>query len=142
VSAIPGALLGAGICSDRCGPDGGLLLGSVLGGVGWILGSAATINLSGDWQGGRGGFWPTALGALLGALGGIGAAVATRGESLVGFVATILGPSVGGVIAYEISHARNTPAAAAAPVASGPRVVPVLAVSPRGGFIGGLAGSF
>lgn len=141
--ALPGVFAAAAICPSGCGsPDGDLILGVALGGAGWVIGSAGTINLSGDWLGGRGDFWPTALGTLLGAAGGLAAGVAISIEgSLAGFLIAILAPSLGGVIAYENSHTGNT-RQAAAPLASGPRIVPVLTVRPRGGFIGGLAGSF
>jgi len=141
--ALPGVLAASAICSSGCGgPDRDVLLGVALGGAGWTIGSAGTINLTGDWLGGRGDFWPTALGTLLGAAGGLAASVMISIEgSLAGFLIAILAPSLGGVIAYELSHKSNT-REAAAPLASRPRIVPVLTVRPRGGFIGGLAGSF
>ena len=145
IGTIPGAIFGSSVCFNECGSvDPAASVGMALGAVGALIGCAATINLTGDWLGGQGDFWPTALGTLLGALGGVGIAVLafSSGEvNLVAVFAVLFGPAVGGVIAYEISHARNTRAAPATS-SSGPRIVPVLTASRRGGFIGGLAGSF
>jgi hypothetical protein len=96
----------------------------------------------GNWLDGQGRFWPTVLGVVLGSLGGIVAGVAVAAVAgAAGVVPMILGPAVGGVIAYELSDSSVREAAAAA-IASRPRIMPLVTVSPRGGFIGGLAGSF
>jgi hypothetical protein len=144
VGAIPGTLLVfETICFDSCSGDpAGVYVGLVLAVGGLIGASALGIDLVGDAMGGQGRFWATALGTVLGALGGLiagGAVAATAGAA--GLIPAILGPAVGGVIAYEISHSSVIDEAAAAS-ASRPRLVPLVSVSPGGGVIGGLAGRF
>jgi hypothetical protein len=144
VGAIPGTvLMASAICFDGCsGEDEAVYVGFVLAIAGVITGTAATVNWMGDVMDGQGSFWPAALGALLGTLGGgiAGAAVAAV-AGLAGLIPVILGPAVGAVIGYELSHSGAVEAAAGG-VASRPRLVPLVTVSPRGGLIGGLAGTF
>jgi hypothetical protein len=133
----------ATLCLESCyGDQEPFYLGLILGLGGWGLGSALTIDWLGDRMDGRGEFGPTVLGSMLGLVGGLLAGIAlAAGAGTAGIIPAFLGPAVGGVIAYEISDTNVTEAAAAA-TASRPRVAPLLTVSPRGGFIGGLVGSF
>jgi hypothetical protein len=145
VGAIPGTLLGlTGLCFDSCSgdEDSRLYIGGMLAFVGLSAGAALGIDVLGDVLQGKGRFWPTVLGVVLGTLGGLvagGALVAVAGA--VGIIPMIMGPAVGGVIAYEISHA-NVIDELTATTASRPRFVPLVSVSPEGGLIGGLAGRF
>ena len=142
VGAIPGLLLLTAFCDESC-YQGGVVLSLTLAGAGLVGGSALTIDLVGDLMEGHGRFWPTALGAAMGAAIGILASLAAvESAGAAGLIPIALGPAVGGVIAYEISDSRVVAEAAAGATASRPRLMPLAAVSPRGGFIGGLAGSF
>lgn len=79
---------------------------------------------------------------VLGTLVGSGAAIAIAPRSeAASVVPALLGPALGGAIAYEISSAMVRREALAAS-ASRPRIAPLVAVSPRGSVIGGLAGTF
>lgn len=145
VGAIPGAIMGLEeFCFDACtGGDADRLylgLGLALGGM--TLGSALAITQVGYWMGGQGRFWPTVGGILLGTLGGVlaGAAIGSVAGP-VGLVPAVLGPAVGGVIAYELSD-RSPREEFIDEYPSEPHVTPLVTVSPRGGFIGGLSGRF
>jgi hypothetical protein len=52
------------------------------------------------------------------------------------------GPIIGGIVGYELSHSEAVDAARSGSIASEARMVPTLTVTARGGFIGGLIGSF
>jgi hypothetical protein len=95
--------------------------------------------------GGRGEFLPALGGSLLGT--GAGFISGLSSGSTGGLIASlIIGPITGAILGYEISHALNKRRASAAGAMSsakaGPRVVPVIGATPRGGFLGGFAGSF
>jgi len=140
LGALPGTLIMfQEFCLD-CS-DGGetIVLGFVLGVTGLTLGAALVIDVVGDLLDGEGRFWPTVLGVVLGAVGGLVIGIAGGGEGSL--IAAVLGPAVGGVLAYELSSATARREAVAA-MASRPGIAPLLTVSPRGGLIGGLAGTF
>jgi hypothetical protein len=58
----------------------------------------------------------------------------------------IAGPLLGSVVGFELSHALNSGRRGSSRIesSSGPglRVAPVAGMTPRGGFLGGLSGSF
>jgi hypothetical protein len=138
VGAIPGAILMIdGFCPDCDAGD--FYVGFALSVAGAVVGTALTIDWVGDWLDGQGRFWPTLLGVVLGALAGTGAALASASISEAApIIPAVLGPTLGGAIAYELSNAMVRREA----MASRPRVAPLLTVSARGGFIGGLIGTF
>jgi hypothetical protein len=122
--------------------DGWVYTGLLLATGGLIGGTAVTIDWLGDRLGGQGRFWPTVLGVALGTGAGIAAAFGlSASKGAAGAIPTILGPAVGGVIAYEVSSAQVIQQATAV-TASRPRLVPLVAMRPRGGLVGGIAGSF
>jgi hypothetical protein len=141
IGGVPGAVLAVSeaFC-DGCGSDGEFLLGVSLSFAGLTVGSALGIKGLGSLLDGEGRFLSTLVGTSLGALGGLGLGliIAFSAGSELWFVPVLAGPIVGGIIAYENSHA------AALRERSAPEttVVPVVSVSPRGGIIGGLAGRF
>jgi hypothetical protein len=96
---------------------------------------------------GEGRFLPTLGGAALGTIGSliIYAALPPEGENLPLFVGALLLPTLGAILGYELSQAwvdsRATPASAVR-ADTGIRLVPVVARSPGGGLLGGLAGRF
>ncbi|HVG62984.1 MAG TPA: hypothetical protein VNA24_30755 [Hyalangium sp.] len=95
--------------------------------------------------GGRGEFWPTLGGSLLGT--GVGFISGLSSGSLGVLIASlILGPVTGAIVGYEISHALNQRRAIAAGAVSsakaGLRMAPVISATSRGGLLWGLTGSF
>jgi hypothetical protein len=145
VGTLPGlAIVATQYCLDSCSDDQSVeIFGLVVASAGALLAGTWAIDRVGDWLGGQGRFWPTALGMVLGTLVGSGVAIAIAPRSeAASIVPAVLGPALGGAIAYEISSAMVRREAMAAASASRPRIAPLVAVSPRGGFIGGLAGSF
>lgn len=143
LGAIPGTLMMMEfICLDSCNDNSWEYLGLGLAAAGLVGASALGIDFLGDELGGQGRFWPTLLGTFQGTLGGIVSGVALAATAgAAGIIPAFLGPAVGGVIAYELSHSSVLEESAAA-TASRPRLVPLVSVSPRGGLIGGLAGCF
>jgi hypothetical protein len=95
--------------------------------------------------GGRGEFLPALGGSLLGTGVGFisGLSSGSRGV-LIGSL--ILGPVIGAIEGYEISHALNQRRAIAdggvSSAKAGPRIVPVISATSRGGLLWGLSGSF
>jgi hypothetical protein len=95
--------------------------------------------------GGRGEFLPSLAGTLLGT--GVGAlyGVSQDGNGAMA-VGLIVGPVLGAIAGYEISHLLNVNRGYAMRTGSssqpGLRVAPLIGATPRGGFLGGLAGTF
>jgi hypothetical protein len=144
LGSIPGlVIIATQFCLDSCSDDQSVeILGLVVAAAGGVIAGTWTIDRTGDWLGGQGEFWPTALGMVLGTLAGAGVAVAIAPSSEgAAVIPAVLGPALGGAIAYELSSTQVRSQALAA-TASLPRIAPLVAVSPRGGFIGGIAGSF
>jgi hypothetical protein len=141
LGAIPGTfLMFQRYCSDCEGKRESEFLGFALAVGGVTAGSAHGIHYLGGTLGGHGGFGATVVGSLLGTLAGVIAGIAlvpTAGAAAI--LPAIVGPAVGGVIAYEISHGI---AVGETFTPSRPRYVPLVSASPRGGVIGGLAGRF
>lgn len=144
IGALPGTtILFEDFCLDCSEASDQVVFGLLVGMAGMTLGSAVAVNLSGDWLGGQGTFGSTFVGALLGMLGGLGAggAVVAAGSGEAGLIVALMGPAVGGVLAYELSDTHERRMALSA-MASKPRVVPMVTVSKQGGLIGGLVGIF
>lgn len=141
---IPGAVLAisAGFC-DGCESLGGFFAGVSLSFAGLTVGSALGIKAMGSLLGGEGRFLTTLAGTSLGGVSGLGLGliIGFAAGSELWIIPTLVGPIVGGIIAYELSHA-NALQARSEPSSPGMGVIPVVSVSPGGGIIGGLAGRF
>jgi hypothetical protein len=144
---IVGLLAGASALEDVSCSSGEVCLATLLiitvpaAFVGIPLG----VGYAAEGLGGRGQFLPSLGGTLLGT--GAGLIYGLTSEDTGGLVASlIIGPVLGAIVGYELSHAMNQShayAARAGPSSrTGPRVVPVFGATPRGGLLGGLAGSF
>jgi hypothetical protein len=139
---IPGAYIGI-LAAFESSSAAGFFAGVSLSFAGLTVGSALGIKGLGSLLDGEGRFGTTLLGSTLGGLAGLGLGL------IVGFAAgseawilpVLAGPVIGGIIAYENSHASALQRRSA-PVSPEMSVVPVVSVSPRGGVIGGLAGVF
>jgi hypothetical protein len=147
LASVPGAYIVAGVayCSSCDDTLSFGLLGLALGSAGMSLGSALGIRGIGGLLSGEGRFLPTLLGTTLGTVAGLVAGLALGAIKDVGaniwFIPVFTFPTIGGIIAYEMTHAsaleQRLPE-----TSSGMSVVPVIGVSPRGGVVGGLAGVF
>ena len=131
--------------TDCSGGDGCLAVMVVIAVPAAFVGIPLGVQTAGQSMGGRGDFIPALGGTLLGT--GAGFIIGLRSESTGGLVASlIVGPILGAIVGYELSSSINErrgyiPAAAASS-SPGLRVVPVAGVTPRGGLLGGLSGSF
>jgi hypothetical protein len=143
-AGIPGAILAVnGAFCDGCESEGAFFAGLSLSFAGLTLGSALGIKGMGSLLGGEGRFLSALAGTSIGGLSGLGLGL------LIGFAAgselwiipTLAGPIVGGIIAYEASHA-DARQERSAPSRSATGVLPVVGVSPRGDILCGLAGRF
>jgi hypothetical protein len=110
-----------------------------------FVGIPLGVQYAGHGMGGQGDFLPTLGGTVLGT--GVGVILGMQSEGKGGLaVGLILGPILGSIVGYELSSAINGQRAYALGTASsshsGPRVLPVVGVTPRGGPLGGLSGSF
>jgi hypothetical protein len=91
--------------------------------------------------GGRGGFLPSLAGTLVGTGAGLIYGYSSSGTTPL-VTGLIVGPLLGAIVGYEISNALVQRAELSASARSGPRVVPTVGTTPRGGVLGGLAGRF
>jgi hypothetical protein len=143
-AGTPGAYIAiASAFCDGCGSESGFFAGVGLSFAGLTLGSALGIKGMGSLLGGEGLFLSTLAGTSLGGLSGLGLGliIGFAAGSELWIIPTLAGPIVGGIIAYEMSHA-NALRARSTLSSSEMAVLPVVSVSPGGGIIGGLAGSF
>ncbi len=145
VGAVPGGLVVAlSLCRRGCVGENDLWVNSglVLAGGGLIGGAALAIDWMGDRLGGHGRYWPTVLGVALGTGAGIAAAFMIPASiGGIRYLPAVLAPALSGVIAYELSSANVINEATAAAV-SRHQLVPLVAMRPGGGLVGGIAGSF
>jgi hypothetical protein len=162
----PGSALASGILEFVGGGAGGVGLGLAsaylfassceedtciagalfMGGLGAIAGVPLGVYLTGSLLGREGGFGATLLGFGVGGAAGLlgaGALSNREGGEELG-VALLALPLLGAVLGYELSHAASvSDAAPGRPLRrAAPRWTPVAGVTPRGGFMGGLAGHF
>ncbi|HYI00815.1 hypothetical protein [Hyalangium sp.] len=145
VGFIPGGLvILSAFCIESCddGAESRAILGLGLALAGIAGGTAIGITGAGSLLQGEGEYWPTAGGAAIGTLVGsiVGLALASSADEAA-LIPVLVGPIMGGMIAYELSHS-NAVARRQLRRTSQPQVVPMATVTPRGGFIGGLAGRF
>lgn len=136
-----GALLGD--CSDAlCSPfilvpmSGAMFLGTPLG-----------VSVAGDLAGGRGAYWSALLGMVVGTGAAAVLVVALKGDlSTLQAVSMLSIPILGAVVGYELLHAYRQPDPAGLARANtagvSPQVIPLVGVTPHGGFFGGLAARF
>ncbi len=94
---------------------------------------------------GRGGLGATFAGTVVGTGAGVLVALKSENKS-VQIASLIAGPLLGSIAGFEISHALTKPrrGASRAESASSPslRVAPMAGMTPHGGLLGGLSGSF
>jgi hypothetical protein len=143
-ASLPGAFIAAvaAFC-DGCESDSQFLGGVGLAFAGLTLGTAVGIKGMGSLLEWEGRFLAALAGTSIGALAGLGAGlvIAWGAGSELWFIPILVGPLVGGIIAYESSH-TNALEERSSPSRTGMSMIPVVGVSPRGGIIGGLAGRF
>jgi hypothetical protein len=108
----------------------------------YAVGVTLGVTLVGKMMGGQGDGVMTFLAALAGAAAGSGIGIASRSTGAL-ILGLALGPLIGAVVGYEISHSMYTQPASSEPQArSGFRVMPMAGVTPGGGILGGLMGRF
>jgi hypothetical protein len=134
IGGLAGLLVGFAVFSPTCG-SGDCVWPILLSGVlGASFGTPLGIYGAGKLLDGQGRYWPTFLGTVVG--GGLGLIAALLSENDVATgVALATGPIIGGIVAYEISHAHVQPAAAVS-------VSPTLGLTLTGGIVAGLSGRF
>jgi hypothetical protein len=136
-------LLGTVVVSPIC--DGDECIAAILltGIVGATFGVPLGVYGAGMLQNGRGRYWPTFLGTVVGGGLGIAAALLSQDELATG-IALSAGPVIGALVAYEISHAYAEPEATLTSQQSGSglQVFPALGLTLTGGIVGGLSGRF
>lgn len=110
-----------------------------------FVGIPLGVQYAAESLGGRGEFLPSLAGTLLGTWAGVLYGLSQDGGGYLA-VGLSVGPLLGAVIGYEISHAMNTSrsyqARAGGASAHGVQVAPLIGATPRGGFLGGLSASF
>jgi hypothetical protein len=143
---IAGLLVGASALEDADCSDGEVCLAllALITVPATFVGIPLGVQYAGESMGGRGDFLPALGGTVLGT--GVGVILGMQSEGNGGLAAgLIIGPILGAIVGYELSSAINERRAyilGDASSHSGPRLVPVVGVTPRGGLLGGLAGSF
>ncbi len=147
-SIYPLLLLSFPICKGSFseGPSGRACeLGLSAGiGVSAALGAAMAVTAVGRLLHGRGRFWHTALGALLGIGAASTIALTTDLRDAV-FIATVLtGSALGATAGFAISESYFPvePKQAAPRAGAGASVMPVVSTTRKGGILGGLVGRF
>ncbi len=134
-------ICGGGIVEGASGTCPNLFYASAL--TTTALGTTVGVTLVGKLMHGRGGFWPTALGALL----GIGAATlsvaATEPPEPVWIATLLAGSALGATVGFAVSDAFAAEPSDPAPRA-GTRVsiTPMVSATRTGGLVGGLVGRF
>jgi hypothetical protein len=108
----------------------------------YSVGITVGVTFTGQLLGGLGDGRMTFLGALAGAAVGGGIGIASESEGALALGLT-LGPLLFAVAGYELSHYLAAhPFEPELQARSGFTVMPVVGTTPRGGFLGGLAGRF
>ncbi|WP_224372549.1 hypothetical protein [Hyalangium versicolor] len=137
LGALPFCLGTDGFEERRCGAA--VLTGLTLS---YTVGVSMGVTGTGRFMGGQGDGLATFLGSLSGAAVAAGIGVATDNIGLF-ILSALVGPIIGAVAAYEISHAVLTrPDPPEHQARAGFHVMPVVGTTPRGGFLGGLAARF
>lgn len=138
--ALGGLFSASGDCDATCG-----LVAAVLALPAVAIGIPLGVYVAGELIDGEGRFLP-AFGGMLAGVGGA-LLLALTGSSLVTTLAVLTFPIAGAVIGYELSRPDAPPMQEEDGYgdeysSTGFQVVPVLGVTPGGGFVGGLSGRF
>ncbi len=110
-----------------------------------FVGIPLGVQIAGESMGGQGRFLPALAGTILGTAAGFayGSTQDGSGDLALGL---IVGPILGAIVGYEISNAVMRDSLPVARTTSsgqgGFQMTPVAGTTPRGGFLGGLAGRF
>jgi hypothetical protein len=113
----------------------------IMGLSGMALGSALGTWGSGSLMKGRGGFFSTLLGAILGT--GAGLVMLAAEDDTLGPIGLLAMPTFGAVLGYELSGAvSKSPDSHFSLTGEPARVVPSFGTTPHGGFMGGVSGRF
>jgi|GEM_PF-6126103 len=138
--------LGAGSCAlnEACSSDGDDLAATSVILTSFTVGTTLGVYGAGVLLGGRGSYLPTLAGGVLGVV--TGAAIFYSNRNFATLALLLGGPLVGSMVSYELSHGYAPPGPelpAGKPRAeTGLQWVPVIAATPAGGLLGGLAGRF
>jgi hypothetical protein len=160
VGGVGGALVGglataallaaAGGCEDA-GPGCGLAI-LVITVPSIAIGTSLGVTTFGRFLDGEGRFSSTMVGLAIGVGAALLAAVVTTSEQVL-LVGLVAGPLIGAVVGYELSHAHVIESRKKSPKKqqqeqdifserTAPQWSPMLGVTARGGFVGGLSGRF
>lgn len=113
---------------------------AIMGLSGMALGSAIGTWASGSLMKGRGGFFSTLLGAILGTGSGI-LLLAVNNDTL-GPLGLLAMPTIGAVLGYELSGSASPPDSHFSLTGDRVPVMPAFGTTPHGGFMGGVSGRF
>lgn len=106
------------------------------------LGSSLGVYGLGRLAGGHGRYAPTLLGSAIGTALSAIPFISSGGSAGIALL-TLASATVGGIVGYELSQAAGAPRAGEPPLARNNfRWRPVVATTLRGGFVGGLVGTF
>ncbi len=144
LGGLPGIGLSIGFergC-EGCGNITASLIAGVAGIAGFAAGMAFGVWGTGSLLGGEGRYLPTLAGTGIGILvgGGIAVYLGDQIKEELAIPPLLIGPILGTLIAYEISHSNEWERGAEA--SPSVAVLPTFGVSPSGGFVAGLVGRF
>ncbi|WP_224247689.1 hypothetical protein [Hyalangium gracile] len=140
LAATPGlVLMGDSFSCSTCANDSEIIGGGLVSLVGFTAGTALGVKLIGSLFWGEGRFLKTLLGSALGFGGGLLTMIPLIETEGGWAVPLIIGPLIGAVIGYELSHTEELERMAAGPSVA---VLPSVSVHPSGGVIAGLMGRF
>ncbi|MDY7231974.1 hypothetical protein [Hyalangium rubrum] len=139
--AIAGGIFGGLVFSASCEDLDCLGVVFVSGLVGATFGVPLGVYGAGRLMDGRGQYWPTFLGTLVGAGLGLAGGLASQNEAAL-VVGLTFGPVLGAMVGYELSHAYQQPAPRPARFETGFQLHPAVGFTPGGGLLGSLSGRF
>jgi len=113
-----------------CSSESCALTVALVGSTTALFGIPLGVYIAGRLMDGRGSYWATLLGMVVGTTLGIAAAAAAQ-QGAVSFISLTVGPLLGSVLGYELSHAYSQRA-----------VSPTVGLSLTGGVVVGLSGRF
>lgn len=141
--AIAGGIFGGLVFSASC--EGEDCLGVVLvsGLVGATFGVPLGVYGAGRLMGGRGQFWPSFLGTLVGAGLGLVGGLASQNDAAQ-VVGLTFGPVLGAIVGYELSHTYQRSDSGPRPARFETRFQfqPAIGLTPGGGLLGSFSGRF
>jgi hypothetical protein len=103
---------------------------ALVGATTGLFGIPLGVYIAGRLMDGRGSYWATLLGMVVGTTLGIAGAAAAQ-QGAVSFISLTVGPLLGSVLGYELSHVYSQRA-----------VSPTVGLSLTGGVVVGLSGRF